>query len=164
MTRMTTALVLAASHMAIVASLGAKLVIDRATLPRVWARTAPIDPSLPIRGRYVRLRIEAEPSGDLAPDQTSTAVRFTVRDDRLVAMTGDGALFAAIEERDGQKLAIPYQALAYFIPSDAPDPSRRQAGEELWVEVTVPRQGLPRPIRLGIKRDGILTPLPQPVR
>jgi hypothetical protein len=160
MTRLTTALVLAASHMAIVTSLGAKLVVDRARLPRVWTRTAPLDPSLPVRGRYVRLRIEAEPSGDLAPDQASSAVSFTVRDDRLVAVTGGGTVFAQIEERNGQKVAVPYQALAYFIPSGAPDPSRRQAGEELWVELTVPRQGLPRPIRLGVKREGILTPLP----
>lgn len=160
MTRSKVAIVLAASHMAIVASLGAKLLIDRATLPRVWARTAPVDPSLPIRGRYVRLRIEAEHVGELARDQASTTVDFAVRDDRLVAIAGNGSLFAEIEERNGRKVAVPYQALTYFIPSDAPDPSQRPSGEELWVEVSVPRQGLPRPIRLGIKRDGILTPLP----
>ena len=54
-------LAVAALHVAIVASLGAKLLADRATRPRVWARTAPFDPNLPIRGRYVRLRVMAIP-------------------------------------------------------------------------------------------------------
>jgi hypothetical protein len=31
--------------------------------------------------------------------------------------------------------------------------------EEMRVEVTVPAKGPPRPIRLGIKKDGVLTPL-----
>ena len=45
------------------------------------------------------------------------------------------------------------------IPEHVPDPSRRPAGEELWVEVTIPRAGAPRPIRLGVKKDRVLTPL-----
>ncbi|MCZ6514734.1 MAG: hypothetical protein O6850_02600 [Acidobacteria bacterium] len=30
---------------------------------------------------------------------------------------------------------------------------------QLWAEVTLPRQGPPRPIRLGVKKEGLLTPL-----
>jgi hypothetical protein len=30
---------------------------------------------------------------------------------------------------------------------------------ELWAEVTIPRKGPPRPIRLGIKRDGRIQPV-----
>ena len=56
-------LVVGAIQLATVASLGAKLLVDRATRPRVWGRTAPADPNLPIRGRYVSLRIEAAPPG-----------------------------------------------------------------------------------------------------
>ena len=44
------------------------------------------------------------------------------------------------------------QAVAYFIPEHIPDPSIRAAGEDLWVEVTVPNKGPPRPIRLGVKK------------
>lgn len=47
-------------------------------------------------------------------------------------------------------------SLAFFIPERVPDPSLRAAGEELWVEVTLPRKGPLRPIRLGVKRDGRL--------
>ena len=59
--RLKKGLIVAALHLAIVGSLGAKLLVDRATRPRVWARTAPIDPDDPLRGRYVRLRVEGEP-------------------------------------------------------------------------------------------------------
>jgi len=58
-------LLVALLHVAIVASLGAKLMVDRATRPRVWARTAPVDPDLPIRGRYVRLQIEVDGESNL---------------------------------------------------------------------------------------------------
>ena len=36
--------------------------------------------------------------------------------------------------------------------------NRRQA-PEIWAEVTIPRKGPPRPIRLGIKKDGQITPV-----
>lgn len=162
MTARSKAWLLATLHVAIVVTLGIKLQIDRAMLPRVWARTAPVDPSLPIRGRYVRLRIEAEPGAELSTNTTSLVVAFEARDDRLMAIPGAGAIAAQVEQRDGRRVVVPYQTLACFIPDDTPDPSLRQPGEELWVEVTVPRRGLPRPLRLGVRRDGVLTPLKTP--
>ena len=112
MTALHRGLIVAALHVAIVASLGAKLLIDRSTRPREWLRVLPVDPDSPLRGRYVRLRLEGRP-----------------------------------------------EVLAFFIPEHVPDPSVRAPGEELWVEVTLPRKGAPRPIRLGVKKDGVLTPL-----
>jgi hypothetical protein len=49
-------------HAALVLSLAAKLLHDRANRPRVWALAAAYDPALPIRGRYLtdRLRMPAE--------------------------------------------------------------------------------------------------------
>jgi hypothetical protein len=52
--------------------------------------------------------------------------------------------------------------VAFFIPEHIPDPSIRPDGEELWAEVTLPRRGPPRPIRLGVRRDGSLIPLHNP--
>ena len=57
MNRIAKAITVAAIHAALVASLGAKLLYDRSTRPRVWVRTAPYDPSTPIRGRYVSLQL-----------------------------------------------------------------------------------------------------------
>jgi hypothetical protein len=172
-------LLVAALHVAIVASLGAKLVVDRATRPRAWARAAPFDPELPIRGRYLRLRIEA-PAGkgiDLVrpaeqavsgaprgiPQPTSPArvpIELAVQDQQLVAVRSDrGRQWAIVSERDGRQIAVLEEPVAYFIAEHVPDPSIRKAGEELWVEVTIPRQGGPRPIRIGIKKNGVLTPL-----
>jgi hypothetical protein len=50
--------------------------------------------------------------------------------------------------------------VAFFITEHITDPSRRQEGEELWVEVTIPKKGPPRPIRLGVKKsEGPIIPL-----
>ena len=171
-------LVVAALQVTIVAGLGAKLVVERATLPRTWTRAAPVDPNMPIRGRYVSLRIEAAigpglnlpmPGITAMPDgrvvTTSyvppTPVALVVRNDQLVALpTIDrGIPMATMTVRDGQRVAMLSEPLAYFIPEHALDPSRRPAGEELWVEVTVPPSGAPRPIRLGVRKNGVLTPL-----
>jgi len=49
---------------------------------------------------------------------------------------------------------------AFGTVGDAPlSPAWLALSEELWVEVTVPRRGPPRPLRLGVKKDGTLTPL-----
>ena len=112
MTPLVKGLVVAALHLAIVASLGGKLLYDRATRPRVWVHVLPVDPDSPLRGRYVRLRI-----------------------------------------------ADRGEEIAFFIPEHVPDPSIRAAGEELWAEVTLPRKGAPRPIRLAVKKNAVMTPL-----
>jgi len=166
-------IILAAIHLALVASLGLKLLADRATRPRVWVRAAPVDPNLPIRGRYVSLRLEVDRFENMAvrPGQVSYSVRpagwtlpkpvsLAVRDGQLVAVgseTYTGA-FGSVG-RSGDRDVVQIGPVAFFISETAADPSRRRAGDELWVEVTVPRRGTPRPIRLGVKKDGVLTPL-----
>lgn len=44
------------------------------------------------------------------------------------------------------------EPVAFFIPEHILDPSRRPEGQELWIEVTIPKKGPPRPIRLGVKK------------
>jgi hypothetical protein len=150
-------LIVAALHVALVSSLGAKLLLDRATQPRVWVRTAPYDPNLPIRGRYVRLRIEVRTDGQ----KPAGAVELSVRNGQLVAMPASDSTGLDVQDvqRGGRSLTILSQPLAYFIPDHVPDPSIRGSDEELWVEVTIPKSGAPRPIRLGVKKDNVLTPL-----
>ena len=144
-------LLLAVIHVLLVASLGGKLLVDRATRPRVWARTAPVDPDLPIRGRYVRLRIEGD-AREL-PSSFEGYVTPVARDGSLAFVpAADGVgLFARVDPE--RRVAVLDQPLAYFIPEHIPDPSARAPGEELWVEVTLPRRGAPRPIRLEIRRS-----------
>lgn len=45
-------------HCVIALSVFGTYTLDRQRLPRVWAKAAPVDPSLPIRGRYVAIRLE----------------------------------------------------------------------------------------------------------
>jgi hypothetical protein len=53
-------LILAAFQCLLALSLSGKLLYDRATCPRVWVKTAQWDPNLPIRGRYLALRLVPE--------------------------------------------------------------------------------------------------------
>ena len=153
-------LIVAVVHVALVASLGAKMLADRAMLPRVWARVAPFDPNLPLRGRYVRMTIEA-PADEQIQSGYYGYFKATIRNGTLIFVPAghrDGRYGNA--EKGVRGLVVRLQEpLAFFIPEHIPDPSFRPAGEELWVEVTLPRRGAPRPIRLAIKKDGVLTPL-----
>ncbi len=164
-------LVIAAVQVTLVASLGGKLLYDRATRPRVWALAAPYDPNDPIRGRYVRLQVVVEPRGikETKPGSPLAAktVVLRVEDGRLVAEGiaqergySSSDLHVQVIPQRGENFAVLDKPVAFFIPEHIPDPSRRAEGEELWVEVTVPQKGPPRPIRLGVKKaDGPIVPL-----
>jgi len=171
-------LVVAALHVALVASLGGKLLYDRATRPRVWARTANYDPDLPIRGRYVSLSIQVTPEGFITNVQQGNKqypydfgygrpVKLEVRDGKLVArLSSEETNVQVAPQRryiQGKELLSEQvyveEPVAFFIPEHAPNPAWLNQGEELWVEVTVPKKGPPRPIRLGVKKDGVLKPL-----
>jgi hypothetical protein len=117
MTTMQKGLVLAALECAMVLSLTGKLLYDRSTRPRVWVRTAPYDPNLPIRGRYLSLA--------LAPEK--------------------GASWR--ERLEGQRVL-------FFVPEKTQGFEVGRRGGELWAEVTIPKAGPPRPIRLAMKKDG----------
>jgi hypothetical protein len=161
MTHVRRGITVAVLHVAIVSSLGAKLLIDRTSRPRVWARVAPYDPDLPIRGRYVRLQIEGVPEG-VTLTSGGTQVSLDARDGRLVFVprrSGDRQFAQTRTVRGNGSINVLYEPVAFFIPEHVPDPSIRGAGEELWAEVTVPRRGPPRPIRLGVKKNDVLTPL-----
>ncbi len=168
-------LLLGALHLALVLSLGGKLLLDRATRPRVWARAVPYDPDLPIRGRYVSLRLVVNatqifstlPSKEESP-RDRWARRQEARDAQIEAVNGELAARPAAAE-SGQQVSLAwtpdgyvaalYEPVACFIPEHVSDPSRRAQGEELWVEVTLPKKGPPRPIRLAVKKEGVLKPL-----
>lgn len=146
-------LLLGLGQVALLATLGAKLTWDRHTLPRVWAKTVSIDPWLPVRGRYVELRLQARMRGSAE----NSLVALRVEDGQLVAVPdpfarrplGDSRVTAWAAPGQDATLSPP---VAFFIPEHAPDPTQLRPGEELWAEVTVPEHGPARPIRLGVKR------------
>ena len=155
MTRATRlGLLLALAHLLIVVGVYARYVTDRQTLPRVWARAAPVDPNLPIRGRYVRLRIEAAIAADFITSNVRAFSLSATDDGQLVAMPDDTGVPATVAVRDGVDVARLDEPMAFFIPEHAADPSQRPPGEELWVEVSIPGRGAPRPIQLGVRTNG----------
>jgi hypothetical protein len=100
-----------------------------------------VDPYLPIRGRYVRLVAESAFQALPAPGTPAGAREFRLQ---------PAEPLHKIPNRIG---------LAFFIPENVPDPSQRAADEELWAEVTIPKKGPPRPIRLGVKKGDTLAVL-----
>lgn len=156
---------LAVIHILIVCSLGAKLMIDRARYPRVWVKAVAYDPNLPIRGRYASMRLvveapQAKPMEKYSGREWSPypqPARLVVENGKLVAIDDEwGSVSYQRRSADVVALAEP---VAFFISEKVPDPTWRKQDEELWVEVTVPKKGPPRPIQLAVKKNGVMTPL-----
>ena len=87
---------LAVLQLALVASLGAKYALDRVRLPRVWAQTVAYDPDLPIRGRYlsVRVRVDAhQVYGGAEPPKGSPVNSWS--DQRDVRLRAEGGHLVA---------------------------------------------------------------------
>lgn len=148
-------LILGAIQVALVLTVTAQFLYDRASLPRAWARSAPVDPNLPIRGRYVSLRLEVQAECSNASSEG-----------RGWSLSAENGKLAARRTAKGphhvwalRETCLLGETVPFFIPPQIPDPSRREPGEELWVEVSVPKNGPPRPIRLAVKKDGQLQPL-----
>lgn len=171
MNRMRKGLLLAALQLLIVLSLGGKLLYDRATRPRVWALCQVYDPDLPIRGRYLseQLRVPAEGFTYVQPNGVQNEwwtnqqwAYFEARDGRLIAKAqgrGSAGWVFLHRNADGTLEATSREAVLLFIPDRANAPALKR-GEEMWVEVTVPKQGPPRPIRIAIKtKEGAFTPV-----
>ena len=57
---------------------------------------------------------------------------------------------------DQMRLASPVN---FYISEHARSPLPRDPGSELWIEVTVPANGPPRPIQLAVKQNGQWQPL-----
>ena len=47
----------------------------------------------------------------------------------------------------------------FYIAEHASDPTRLRQGQELWIEVTIPPKGPPRPLQLALKDNGAWKPL-----
>ena len=176
MTPFTRGLILTGLHLALVGSLGAKLLYDRATRPRTWIKVAPVDPDLPIRGRYLSLSLQVPAEGFSIRQEISqypkgkaeiyeyldpTRGDLVVRDGKLVAEANPAGKYwvSRLGQNGDASQVVVSGNTAYFLPEHARDPSFLKPGEELWVEATIPRSGPPRPIQLGVKKEGVLTPL-----
>ena len=75
-------------------------------------------------------------------------VRTNAEGDSILALPGSACDALRLE-----------QPVDFYIPEHAADPSLLKAGQELWIEVTIPSKGPPRPLQLALKQDGVWKPL-----
>lgn len=171
MSGMQKGLLLGAIQIALVLSLGAKLLYDRMTRPRVWVLSQVYDPNLPIRGRYLSERLQMTTEGFTYQESNQRNYSdwfmnrvwayLEARNGQLIAKQqgrGPGEWVYLHKNSDGTIVAFSEEPVLFFVPDNAEIPNLKPR-EEMWVEVTVPAKGPPRPIRVGIRKDGVLTPL-----
>ncbi|MGA3135808.1 MAG: hypothetical protein ABSC88_07425 [Terracidiphilus sp.] len=73
-------------------------------------------------------------------------------------LTSKGVNVSALPGSSCDALRI-VEPVDFYIAEHAVDPTPLKLGQELWIEVTVPPQGPPRPIQLALKQDGAWKPL-----
>ncbi len=176
-------------QLVIVSTVAAKYLYQRWSCPRVWTRAAAFDPELPMRGRYLALQLTVDGCQSTLPSAKDAAfphkydgtvkpgpyvlrentdsfrANLKVENNRLVAVRFEGqedtthgqeVIGLAGESCDQIHLA---SATDYFISDTAQSPLPLKPGQELWIEVTVPPKGPPRPIQLALKENGNWKPL-----
>ena len=172
MKRIVAAAVLLGVQLALVLSIAGKYLYERKTRPRVWVRTAQFDPSLPLRGRYLALQLAVnacglphDPAhftqgyqispGNITPGSYRWSVLLGVQDGHLIPQLEDHPRtpegiqeLTQTADRGCERVPLTTET-EFFIPDTAKPPFLLKKGQELWVEVTVPKSGPPRPIQLA---------------
>jgi len=159
-------------QLAIVASLAAKYAIDRARFPRVWAQTVAYDPDLPIRGRYlsVRLRVDADrvyggselPKGNPGNFWASCGIYiYTPRTAprRKPRSHADRTARHAMEDAYRRCSCSPQRAVVVLFAGTCYRSIAAPAGRRIVGRGHGSGKGPPRPIRLAVKKGDAFTPL-----
>jgi hypothetical protein len=128
----------------------------RSTLPSAKQANFPRDINgAAIQGPYaIRSERNVEFPSDLKVDGNKLlAIRTTEEEyspsaQRVTVRTGAPC--------DQMRLVNPVD---FYIPEHAVDPTGLKPGQELWIEVTVPPKGPPRPTQLALKDNGAWKPL-----
>lgn len=162
----------------LILSIAGKYLYERKTQPRIWARAIAIDPEAPLRGRYLSARLLADgcslkrsdaqsmPTYEIdqshATRTRSWDVDLRANGGHLVAVSGTqsrpgetGRVY--LKDTDPCDRAEVMQGVEYFIPEHAKSPLPLKKGEELWIEITVPMSGPPRPIQMAVSQASVFT-------
>jgi hypothetical protein len=169
-------IVLAVVQLVLVLSVAGKYLYERQTRPRIWTRATQFDPELPLRGRYLALQLMVDACG-LPRDAEHTIPGYAgIRpfSQWPVSLTAaNGKLVPRLEKRQSPRevgtltlfsdkpceQASLSNQLMLFIPDRAQLPFPLNAGQVLWVEVTLPQSGPPRPIQIALSEGGVFRPL-----
>ena len=168
---------------ALLGSLALKYFYDRHRYPRVWTTATLYDPDLAFRGRYLALNLNADGCSlpvthssynfPIAPRTTPAqqareffywSVRLHAAGGKLIATNAENMVPSSLNLRASRTSDLPCEKTSvgevnYFVPDSFQLGKVMQAGDTLWVEVTVPPTGTPRPIQLAVAHNGAFTPL-----
>jgi hypothetical protein len=99
------------------------------------------------------------------PQPVQFRANLKVQDNKLVAiripeadMRSTGVMVTAWPGSSCENLRLD-QPVNFYLAEHAANPTPVKPGQELWIEVTVPPQGPPRPIQLALKEGGAWRPL-----
>ncbi len=184
-----TSLLVLGIQLALVSSIAAKYLYQRNTCPRVWTRAVAYDPEMLMRGRYLSMQLKIDACGitlPIAKEQSKDSFEHRVIFEfdgsgtyetqlPIIVAAKNGKLVAeriapSPHEHRSQDLILNQNAACseaalqvpvdFYLSETAKSPFPLAKGTELWVEVTVPPAGPPRPIGLAIKSsDGTWQPL-----
>jgi len=100
-----------------------------------------------------------------APDTVWFQARLAVKDNKLIAIRIPDAENSSATQSIAAPPSVPCdqmrlaQPVDFYIAEHATDPTFLKRGQELWIEVTVPPKGPPRPLQLALKDNGAWRPL-----
>lgn len=158
---MKRSLLLAGVHALLVLLVWGNYEWGKNTLPRAWTKAAPYDPYDLLRGRYVRLTLFAKSDGSVLSekDYQTQGQLFSENGQLHIRKADCCQLFGPSASQPGYVLL--QAPVSFFISEAVEDPSNLKAGDELWVELSIPPKGPPRPLHLARKtKEGAWIPLP----
>jgi hypothetical protein len=138
--------------------LSVRLVVDgcQSTLPSAKEATMPRNLNGEPVGKSFSIRSDGDirfPARLKVQDNKLEAIRIPESDSDVAGQMVTAQPGARCEDL---RLDAPVD---FYIAEHAANPAPVRAGPELWVEVTVPPIGPPRPIQLALKQDGAWHPL-----
>jgi hypothetical protein len=100
-----------------------------------------------------------------APQAVHFPAKLAVKDNKFIAIrlpesddNPSGQMVGAWPGNSCQSMRLD-EPVDFYIPEHAQSPFPVKPGDELWIEVTVPPKGPPRPIQLALKQNGAWKPL-----
>jgi hypothetical protein len=165
-------LILLFVQLVLVLSVAGKYLYERETRPRVWVRATQFDPALPLRGRYLALRLLLDACGlpreaartfpqyYRGPGSWRWNVTLSADHGKLVPTVAPQGrqLLTLVDGRPCNRATLNGQEML-FIPDRAELPLPLKPGQDLWVEVTLPASGAPRPLQIAVSSAEGFRPL-----
>jgi hypothetical protein len=172
-------------QLVIVSSIAAKYLYQRNTCPRVWTTVVTYDPEMIMRGRYLSMQLHVDACNVKLPPISSFQNEYEIRENfdqhgiasgeldaqigvrqgKLTVLSLDESRTARnsqliqLRKKEGCDRAILSTGTEFYLSEHAHSPFPLQKGQEMWVEVTVPPLGPPRPIQLALKQGTTWQPL-----